>query len=390
MDIWLLAAAGVILVLFVLWRRSERQKVQLADKCRTESFQHQQKLDELHHLRQALEAAAFVTDDLLLVVDADMVVHYANQAAQKLFGTLENPTTLIAYAHSLELENLIKESQEGAQGEVYEQGLHLQDIPYNTRVLSCPDYIGIALTDATELRRLSRARQDFITNLSHEIRTPLTSIRLIADTMRSPAGADSEMSRTLTKKMIHEVDELNQMAEEMLELSAIEAGRQVVRLVPVPLAELVSSPIERIQEQAALKNLHIINNITDNIIVLADKEHAERAVMNVLHNAVKFSPGEGTILIENTMDDELQHAVLHICDEGVGIPPHELTRIFERFYRSEEARHTPGTGLGLAIARHIMNAHGGEIWASNREPPERGTRISLAFQRTDQKLPSQS
>ncbi|MBN1265369.1 MAG: HAMP domain-containing histidine kinase [Anaerolineales bacterium] len=384
MDIWLLAAVIVILILVILWRSAERQKIQLADNCREESFQHEKQLEELRFRQQTLETVVSVTRDLLLIVDSDMVVQYTNQAAQERFGALHEPKTLMAYVHSLELEKVILEAQQSGKGELYEQGLHVLGIPFNARLLSFPELTAVSLTDASELHRLLRARQDFITNLSHEIRTPLTSIRLIADTMRSPAGADPEVSSTLTRKMIHEVDELNQMAEEMIELSAIEAGRQVVRLVPVRLVELVSSPVERIQEQAALKRVNIVNRVPEDILVLADKEHAARAVLNVLHNAVKFSPKEGNILIISTIDEELNQVVLQICDEGDGIPPHELTRIFERFYRSEEARHTPGTGLGLAIARHIMNAHGGDIWAVNREPPERGTAFSLAFRSAEQ------
>lgn len=386
MQIWLLVAAFIIVVFAYLWRKAEQERFRLEDELRGELYQGNEELKAARSRCKALEAAASTADELLLILNDDLEVVFSNKAAEEVFGKLGVSTTLIAYAHSLELETLVKEAREGCQGEVFEQGLHIKDVPYNTRVLACPGLIGVSLTNASELRRLSRARQDFITNLSHEIRTPLTSIRLIADTMRSPAGADPEINRSLTTKMVHEVDELNQMAEEMLELAAIESGRQVVRLVPVDLWDLISSPLERMHEQATVKGLDFEKDLPDGVQVLADREHAGRAIVNVLHNAVKFSPEGGRIMLGAEVDREDERVVLKISDEGTGIPPHELKRIFERFYRSEEARHTPGTGLGLAIARHIMNAHGGEIWAANRPLPDRGTTLFLAFQMANNRI----
>jgi len=381
MDTWvLLLSALLILVFAVLWRRAEAGRLNLADRCRDEAFSHQQQLSDLSFQSQALKAAASVTGDLLLILDSDLLVRYANSPARQVFGDPGEADTVMAFIHSLALENLVREAQDSPGNEILMQGIELLDVPYNVRVLCSQDLIAVSLTNAAELRRLSRARQDLITNLSHEIRTPLTSIRLIADTMRSPAGRDPELTGTLTTRMIHEVDELNQMAEEMLDLAAIEAGRQVVRLVQAGLGDITASPIERISEQALQKLVQIECLIPDSIRVLADREQAGRAILNVLHNAVKFSPAGGTITLQAFSDDAQGQAVLQISDEGDGIAPHELQRIFERFYRSEQARHTPGTGLGLAIARHIMQAHGGDISAENRILPERGTTFSLTFQ----------
>ncbi len=381
MHNWLLIVSVILMAVFaLLWRRAEQNRFRLDDLLRGELYRKEHQLEEVRSFNQSLEAAARTATEVLLIMDDSLQVVFANQAAQDVFGTLQNQATLMAYVHSLELETLVKEAQLGTQGEIFEQGLHIKDIPYNTRVCVLPSLIGVSLINASELRRLSRARQDFITNLSHEIRTPLTSIRLISDTMRSPAGADPDVSRSLITKMIHEVDELNQMAEEMLDRAAVESGRQGVRLISVDLQDLVSSPVERMQEQASQKGVRFESQVPEGIRVLADREHAGRAVLNVLHNAVKFSPDQGRIVLNAEVDEASGRAVLEISDEGIGIPPHELTRIFERFYRSSEARHTPGTGLGLAISRHILNAHGGEIWAANRSLPERGTTFCLAFQ----------
>jgi two-component system phosphate regulon sensor histidine kinase PhoR len=122
----------------------------------------------------------------------------------------------------------------------------------------------------------------------------------------------------------------------------------------------------------------MIVEIDPELRVLADHDQAARAIQNVLHNAVKLTPQDGEVRITAAADEE--QITLSIQDSGPGIRPDEIERIFERFYRSDQARETPGTGLGLAIARHIMIAHGGNIWAENRSPPDSGAIFHLLFQ----------
>jgi two-component system phosphate regulon sensor histidine kinase PhoR len=218
-----------------------------------------------------------------------------------------------------------------------------------------------------------------ITNLSHELRTPLTSLRLLADTLHGPAGKDSDTALDLVDKIVVEVDHLHQMSEELLDLAAIESGKQVMRLVPMPLKDLVAGPVERMQDQAEHREVAIRVLLSPSIRVLADREQAGRAILNVLHNAIKYSPEGGEVEISSERHSEEGHVILSILDGGPGIPPEELERVFERFYRSNWAWGTPGTGLGLAIARHILQAHGGRIWAENRELPDQGAVFHLAF-----------
>jgi two-component system phosphate regulon sensor histidine kinase PhoR len=183
----------------------------------------------------------------------------------------------------------------------------------------------------------------------------------------------------LAAKISAEVVTLQQMTEEMLDLAAIESGRQVVRLIPVPLARLVSEPISRLQDLAAQGGVRLAVEIPEGLRVLADPAQASRAVLNVLHNALKFSPSGGEVRITGRAEPDEGRVVLSVLDSGPGIPPDEIERVFERFFRGDRVRGTPGTGLGLAIARHILRAHGGQIWAENRRPPERGTAFHLAF-----------
>jgi two-component system phosphate regulon sensor histidine kinase PhoR len=196
----------------------------------------------------------------------------------------------------------------------------------------------------------------------------------------SPTGIKPEVANQLIEKLASEIDTLEQISQEMLDLAAIESGRQVIRLVPERLMDILEIPLARLEDQAARKNLSLRVSVTPDWIVLADRDQASRAVLNVLHNAIKFSPSGGMVRIEAEEDVVEEKIVLRVQDSGEGIPPSDLARIFERFYRGDRARQTPGTGLGLAIARHIMQAHGGRIWAENLVPPERGVVVFLAFE----------
>jgi two-component system phosphate regulon sensor histidine kinase PhoR len=239
--------------------------------------------------------------------------------------------------------------------------------------------VGIALMDVAEMERLGRARQDMVANLSHELRTPLTSLRLLADTLQVPAGQDPSTARELAAKISAEVDTLAQMTREMLDLAAIESGRQVIRLAPALLAGIVGGAVERVEDQARRRGIQIESSVPPDLMILADPDQAARALGNVLHNALKFSPQGGTVELSARAETDGEHVTLSVTDEGPGIPPEELGRIFERFFRGDRSRGTPGTGLGLAIVRHILRAHGGEAWAEDREPPQRGAVFFLRF-----------
>jgi two-component system phosphate regulon sensor histidine kinase PhoR len=380
MSIWFaLILAALAAAFLFLWRREVawrmRDMLQARRRQREAEGQLKQHIARVDQIQQVSD----VTSDLLLVMDREFHLQYANLAAREAFGELQRDQSLIAYTGDLELENLAREAMSLGEEEKVERVIHIDDLPYRAQALALPQGVGLALTNVTELQRLSRARQDMITNLSHELRTPLTSLKLLAETLLSPAGQDPEVERQLLGKMVSEVDQLHQMSEELLELSAIESGKQVMRLVPVALQKIVEGPMERLRDQAERRSVSIHVAIDPESRVVADPEQAARAVQNVLHNAIKFTPQGGEVKITSEPAEEQGQVVLAIADTGPGIPPEELQRVFERFYRSNWAWGTQGTGLGLAIARHIMQAHGGRIWAGNRALPQRGAVFYLAF-----------
>jgi two-component system phosphate regulon sensor histidine kinase PhoR len=384
MDKALLAAAGLALVgcvlLGVLWRRAVAEQKQLRAALRQSAGREQERVAAADRLGRAYQQAAAAADELLVIVDRELSVQAANPAAGRRFGEPQAGIPLILYSQSLELEQLARDALGLRPSEELERILRLQDRLHRARAVATADGLAIALSDITDVQRLSRARQDMVANLSHELRTPLTSLRLLAETLNTPAGRSPQMVEQLTGKMIGEIDTLHQMLQEMLDLAALESGQQVVRMVPLGLREVAEQAAAVLAGQAERKRVQVRIDIDPGLHALADAEQARRAVVNVLHNAVKFSPAGGEVELRGGTSDDRAWVVLTVLDQGPGIAPADLDRIFERFYRADRARGTPGTGLGLAIARHILSAHGGRIWAENRLPPHACAALHLAFQ----------
>jgi len=382
MNAWMVAAwvaVGALAGVGWLWWREVRRR-----RAAERLLQRRTGEWEAAHARQVEEQARWealtdATADIILTVDPAMRVVHANRAAESAFGPLPHEASLMAYTQSVELEQLASDARAAPEPDGLERTLTLRDRPHRARALSGGSHVAVALQDVSEVQRLSRARQDMIANLSHELRTPLTSLQLLAETLAGRMGEDPHVARPLAVKIMAEVETLHQMTQEMLDLAAIESGRQVVRLVPIRLNEILAIPFEHMAEQAGRRGIRMELEGPGETAVLADHEQAQRAVLNVLHNAVKFSPDGGEVRMTAHLEAAQGRVVLSIQDDGPGLAPGDLERIFERFYRADEARGTPGTGLGLAIARHILRAHGGQIWAENRPPPDHGAVFHLAF-----------
>jgi two-component system phosphate regulon sensor histidine kinase PhoR len=371
-------AAAVIAGIAFRRERRERRRREAADD---EVWHLQRSLEDERQARQMQEAwlggISGASPEPLIIVDAGLRLLQTNAAARQRFGEWTPGTSLIAFCQSRNVEDIALEA--AAQSGEVEQVVEIQDRPYRVRALATGTLVALALEDLSEVRRLSRARQDLVTNLSHELRTPLASLQLLAESLTSPIAEDPALARELAGRVLDEVQTLNQMSQEMLDLAAIESGRQVIRLVPTPLGEVVSVPVGRMQEQAARQGVRLSDETASGWSILADRDQAARAILNVLHNAVKFTASGGSVTLTATEDPEGGYVDLHITDDGPGIAPADLGRIFERFYRGDQARGIPGTGLGLAITRHILRAHGGEAWAENRTPPQSGAVFTLRF-----------
>jgi two-component system phosphate regulon sensor histidine kinase PhoR len=230
----------------------------------------------------------------------------------------------------------------------------------------------LLVQDLTRVRRLETVRRDFVSNLSHELRTPLASLKALTETLQDGALDDPPAARRFIDQIQIETDAMTQMATELLELSRIESGRLTLDLKPASAFDLLSSASERMQLQTERAGLSLRVECADDLPkVNIDSQRLEQVLVNLIHNAVKFTKLGGEVVLEAEAgngeapyEDVIRFAVR---DTGIGIPAEDVSRIFERFYRVDKSRTGSGTGLGLSIAKHIVEAHNGKIWAESIE-----------------------
>lgn len=229
-----------------------------------------------------------------------------------------------------------------------------------------PQAAVVVLHDITELRRLERARRDFVANVSHEFKTPLTAIQGFAETLLGGALEDRENNRRFLEIIREHAVRLARLTDDLLKLSRIEAGKFDLELRPLKLADVIAPCLETAGFKAAQKGQTLEADIPGDLpLVRGDLSSLSELLQNLLDNAVQYTPRGGRIRVSARAGGE--QAVLTVSDTGIGIPQAEQERIFERFYRVDAARsrEAGGTGLGLAIAKHIVESHGGRIWVES-------------------------
>lgn len=322
--------------------------------------------------RARLLTLANAAYEALLVVDHEQRIIAINHAAEALFEPAQPPLgqPLLDVTGVRELKVMVSDAVTNEE-ESFEEQITIRQRNYRVRAaVTRRDghyFVALAMQDITQLVRLNRARRDMVANISHELRTPIANIRLIIDGLfhdqDKPKRKDSISS---LRAIARETDNLLWLVQEMSDLAMIESGQAIVRMVEVPLFEVVDESIERMADQSEIKNIRLVRHVPERLRVLCDRDLAQRVLVNLIHNALKWSPPNEAVTINAVNGgDEITISVL---DNGPGVPEDMVDRIFERFYQLDPSRSGgEGTGLGLAICRHIVEAHGGRIWAESNK-----------------------
>lgn len=331
------------------------------------------KLEELEPEPVLLSTVLERMSDGAVIVDPSGHVRLANPTTAAMFASRDDRLEGLTLMQALRRHE-VYELWEKARDSGEQQACSLE-IPGERRFLQAvatpldprlPGSVLLLFQDLTRLRRLETMRRDFVSNISHELRTPLASLKAMVETLSSGALEDPAAARPFLAHIEREVDALVQIVEELLELSRIESDQVPLRLEKVRPLELVEAAAGRLQYQAERAGLALrVEGNPDLPQVWADPTRVEQVMVNLLHNAIKFTPPGGKIAVG--AQEEGGFVRFEVEDTGVGIAEADLPRIFERFYKADRARSGGGTGLGLSIAKHVVEAHGGRIWATSVE-----------------------
>ncbi len=317
----------------------------------------------------------------LVAIDEAGTILYANEAAHRLLdrraGWLVGRSAMEAFLDH-RIEDLIgtARSRRSASAELPPRTTDGHQLSVRARRAQGGD-VWVVIEDVTELRRLQRIRAEFIDNLSHELRTPVTNVNLLLEMLARDADQLPPRARERVELIQVEAAQLAQMVSELLDLAAIEGGQPLL-LADVDLAMVAAAQVERLRVFAERSGVALVVEAAAGVPhVRGDETRLGQAILNLVHNAVKFSePGDTVFVRVASAEGEV---TVSVADEGAGIPRADRDRIFERFYKVDRARQrgVGGTGLGLAIVRHVAEAHGGTVRVESEEGV--GSTFILAF-----------
>jgi len=234
---------------------------------------------------------------------------------------------------------------------------------------------------AGRLRHVEQSRRTLLSDIAHDLRTPLTSLQAMVETLQDGALEERAVALDFLRRMQDEVQGMTRLVNEVLELAGIESGDIALDLMPADIGMLLRSAAKRMQAQAQKSQLSINLDVPASLpAIMLDTVRIEQAILNVVQNAIGFTPPEGTITLGAQSDE--QAITLWIRDTGIGIAPDELPHIFERAYKVDRSRTRRGIGLGLAIVKHVIERHGGTVRAESLVDHGTTIFITLPLQQT--------
>ncbi len=348
----------------------------MADKLQKQMEKRVREKDRLH-------TVLHVMTDGVLLLNRHSSVRLLNDAAAEILKITTERTLRRSFVQTVRDHRFVEVFRRCQQSGRTETAILELDGERVIRMVVTPFLRGkdrghlVVFQDLTRLHQLQTARQDFVSNVSHELRTPLASLRALVETLSDGALEDPVAAQRFLRHMEVEVDALTQMVQELLELSRIESGKARLELAVVDTDKFIREGSERLRAQAERANVTLVVENGEGVPpVCMDVARMQQVLTNLIHNAIKFTPTGGTITVRAAATSA-EKVTVSVADTGVGIAHEDLPRIFERFYKADRARSGGGTGLGLAIAKHIVQAHGGTIWAESM--PGKGSTFSFTI-----------
>ena len=356
-----------------LWWRGKFARAQQASRSEVDALQAEQRRAAMQNqTRQEVLFNSMVEG--LLLLDERGRIQLANRAFANLFGvTIDiRGRTLMEALRLHELAELVNslDSQKQVLGyELKLSGLSESWVQINAAAI-CNGHgerhgTVLVFHDLTRLKQLESVRQEFVANVSHELRTPLSLIKGYAETLLDGARDNPGVATKFLQTIDRNAERLKLLIEDLLTISELESGRVKLSFQAVSLSPLIAKVFEDFKARAAAKSMTLSNQAPD-LAVSADADRLEQVLGNLVDNAIKYGRANGTVTVGGSAKDGGQMEVF-VQDDGPGIPPEALERVFERFYRVDKARSREqgGTGLGLAIVKHIIQTHGGRVWATS-------------------------
>jgi two-component system phosphate regulon sensor histidine kinase PhoR len=311
--------------------------------------------------------------DGILIISSEGIVLMDNPAVRTLFGFSSDSSVGETLAKVVREYQLVECFQHCLQSQRIEE-VSLE-IPSRNIFLRCtaiplmkelPGNVLLLFQDLTAIHQTETIRRDFISNVSHELRTPLASMRILTETIETSLSKDTASTKKFLGKLNDEIDNLIQLVQELLELARIESNKVPLKIKVASPEKMISAAIDRLTLQAKRAGLSINKEIPAGVKnVMADTDRVQQVLMNLIHNAIKFTPPPGQIEVGAKNSNDA--VIFYVKDTGIGIPENARKRIFERFFKIDRSRSETGTGLGLSISKHLVEAHGGRIWAESEQ-----------------------
>jgi two-component system phosphate regulon sensor histidine kinase PhoR len=366
-SLFILALASLIALHF--WWRAKFNAQRERRVAEIESSQRKQQQTSLDAKAQQQVLFNSMLEGLLLL-DRSRKIYLTNRAFKNLFGlkTELRGKTIVEALRLHELDELIRRVE--AEQQVLDYEIKLPDLnerwlQVNAAVITNAagerDGTILVFRDLTRLKQLERTREEFVANVSHELRTPLSLIKGYVETLLDGARDNPEVAERFLKIIERNAQRLDLLIQDLLTISALESEKIKLNLQPVELRALAEKVLTDLNAKAENKNVELVNDVPE-LTANGDVNRLDQVLANLVDNAIKYGRAQGRVTVGGKKLDDGALEIF-VRDDGPGIPPESLDRVFERFYRVDKARSRDqgGTGLGLSIVKHIVQAHGGEV-----------------------------